>query len=173
LLKMPHHIVTHDSSGQTKFSTKIPTEYANVNFAAGSYNFLWTSWSLPLNVSSEEDIDQYAKDRTEGLGWDLCPAKGSAAAIVNMPPNSESPWHRTMTVDIVYVLEGTVELHLTSGEERTLKPGDSVVQRAGMHKWKNVTENEGWVRMLGFSQPVVEPVEAGGKQLRTEFVMDQ
>lgn len=79
--------------------------------------------------------------------------------------------HRTMTIDVVYILEGTVELYLDSGDKRTMKAGDSIVQRAGMHKWVNVSENDGWVRMLGFAQAIVEPLIIAGKELKTEFIM--
>ena len=94
--------------------------------------------------------------------------EAAANLLVNM---HRSPFHRTMTLDVVYILEGVLELHLDSGEKRVLKAGDSVVQRAGMHKWINKTENDGWARMLGFTQSIPGPVEVAGKKLGTDFVM--
>jgi hypothetical protein len=64
-----------------------------------------------------------------------------------------------------------VELILDSGDQRTLKSGDSIIQRAGMHKWINHGSSE--VKMLGFAQAIQEPLNVGGKELKTEFVMPQ
>ena len=101
----------------------------------------------------------------------MCPEKGTATAILNIKPNAQSLFHRTMTLDVCVVIEGILELELDGGEKRTLKAGDSVVQRAVMHKWTNATPKDGWAKMLAIAQPVVEPVEVGGKNLETEWVM--
>lgn len=47
--------------------------------------------------------------------------------------------HQTLTVDFVVVLSGEVVLELDAGEERTLYPGDTVVQRGTRHRWRNET----------------------------------
>ena len=77
--------------------------------------------------------------------------------------------HRTLSFDVVVVVDGVLELHLDSGEKRTLKAGDSAVQRAVSHKWVNVTPNDGWAKMVAFTQPIAEPLEIGGKALQTEW----
>lgn len=74
------------------------------------------------------------------------PDNGAAACIISMAPRAESGMHRTMTLDTIVVVEGEVEVTLDSGEMRILKSGDSLVQRATMHKWMNVTPNDGWAR---------------------------
>lgn len=45
--------------------------------------------------------------------------------------------HRTDTIDIDFILEGTVELELPGHGTRTMGPGDVVVQRGTWHKWRN------------------------------------
>ena len=45
-------------------------------------------------------------------------------------------WHRTQTVDYVYVLDGPVELVLDEGSV-IVEPGDCVVQRGTNHAWRN------------------------------------
>jgi hypothetical protein len=40
-----------------------------------------------------------------------------------------------------------------------------------MHKWKNVTANNGWAKAVAIAQPIVEPFEIASKKLETEFVM--
>ncbi len=54
------------------------------------------------------------------------------------PPDAELGWHRTETVDINVLLGGELILVLDT-EERTLHPGDVVIQRNTMHAWKNPT----------------------------------
>lgn len=169
--KMPHYVTTHNANGEAIFSQKVPPSNEPIATAFAPMTILYTTWTSPLDVSTDADIDQYTRDRKEGLGNKICPENGTATAILAIPPGGESPFHRTMTLDVVYVLEGTLELHLDSGEKRVLRAGDSVVQRAGMHKWVNSTENGGWARMLGFTQSVVEPVRVGGREFGTDFQM--
>jgi len=56
--------------------------------------------------------------------------------------------HKTASIDYGVVLEGTIELVLDSGETKVMTRGDVCVQRATMHAWRNVTEGDGWGRML-------------------------
>ncbi len=64
------------------------------------------------------------------------------------PPDAELGWHRTETVDINVLLGGELILVLDT-EERTLHPGDVVIQRNTMHAWKNPTsEPVYWAAVL-------------------------
>jgi quercetin dioxygenase-like cupin family protein len=45
--------------------------------------------------------------------------------------------HQTDTTDIVYVINGTVELTLDRGESLLLGAGDVVVQNGTRHRWRN------------------------------------
>ena len=125
---MSNYITTHNSEGKAIFSgssggrTKLDTPI-------GSMEVLYTTHNVPTNVASEADIDQYSQDAKGALGNRLCPEKGTAAAVLNISPNSESPFHRTMTLDMFLVIEGDLELLLDSGEKRTLHAGDCVTQR--------------------------------------------
>ena len=168
---MPHYVVTHNSNAEAVFSNKVSGDNVQLPTPIGSMEILSTTHNGPINVSTESDIDQYLHDRANGLGNSICPENGTATAILNMKPNCESPFHRTTTLDVCIVIEGVLELHLDSGEKITLRQGDSVVQRAGMHKWVNITPNDGWAKMIGVTQSIAGPLEVGGKKLETEFVM--
>lgn len=87
-----------------------------------------------------------------------------------MAPEAESGMHRTMTLDTIVVVEGEVEITLDSGEMRTLRVGDNLVQRGTMHKWRNVTPNDGWARWVVFIQAAAGPVKVGGRILGNEWV---
>lgn len=51
-------------------------------------------------------------------------------------------------MDYGIVLEGTIELVLDSGETKIMRRGDICIQRGTNHAWRNVTENNGWGRMV-------------------------
>ena len=84
----------------------------------------------------------------------------------DIPPDAESSaMHRTVSLDIVILLMGEVELTLSNDETRTIKPGDMVIQRSTLHKWRNPSKTQ-WARMVGIiweCQPyVTEKGEALG-----------
>ena len=174
---MSNYITTHDpSTGKAIFSQasgphhKLPIQ-PGVDPEVASMNVLYTTHSFPPNLSSEQDIEQYSNDRVSGLPpGTISPPAGTSVMIATMAPGSEAPMHRTMTLDVIVILEGVVELHLDSGEVRTLSVGDTCVQRGTMHTWKNVTPNDGRMRMLCMAQPCVEPIEIGEKKLGVQWL---
>jgi quercetin dioxygenase-like cupin family protein len=73
-------------------------------------------------------------------------AGGSAAAILHFAPNpngEEGFLHRTNTLDYLFVLEGEGAYSVSGGEQRFVKKGDAIVQRAGWHSWKNLSKTDG------------------------------
>jgi quercetin dioxygenase-like cupin family protein len=98
----------------------------------------------------------------------LVPSSESTAVwYIDMPPESASPMHRTVSLDVVIQIVGEVELTLESGETRIIKPGDVTVQRSTMHMWRNPSATE-WTRMIGIMVEC-KPVEVGGKTLGMSF----
>ena len=168
---MSNYITTTNAEGKAVFTDKIPAERHKLQAAALSIEFIYTSHKSIPDLSTETDIDQYALDRHNGLGpRGAMPAEGVAIAVLTWKPNAVAPWHRIMTVDTLYVIEGDMELELDSGEKRVLHAGDSLVGRATMHTGRNVTPNDGVVRLLGTSVPVIMPVRVGGHELGAEWV---
>jgi quercetin dioxygenase-like cupin family protein len=168
---MSQFITTHNTSGHAIFSPKIPEEQHELQLPFGGMRIIYTAKSLPTNLNTEADIDNYSQIRTTGLpNGAICPPGGSAAAIVSLAPGAESPMHRTVTMDWAVILEGEVELVLDGGERRRLRVGDSVVMRGTMHQWVNLSCDGGWVKMVAFAQDI-ESVEIGGKELGMEFLV--
>jgi quercetin dioxygenase-like cupin family protein len=50
--------------------------------------------------------------------------------------------HTPSTLDYIFIIDGTIELGMASGETRILKKGDSAVQRATTHWWRNTSRTE-------------------------------
>ncbi|KAK0264095.1 hypothetical protein LTR91_011436 [Friedmanniomyces endolithicus] len=168
---MSHYITTHDAKGQSVYSNKTPTEPHTHLIPGGTLEILYSSHQFPPSLSTEADIDQYAHDRTHIMEGGICPPHGTAAAIVSFEPNAASVWHRTMSLDVMVILEGVTEAHLEGGEVRILKAGDSMVQPGTMHLWKNVTPGDGWAKAVAFASAIQQPFEIAGKTLGTEFKM--
>ncbi|KAK4495177.1 hypothetical protein PRZ48_013504 [Zasmidium cellare] len=172
---MPHYITTHNSSGQAVFSTAIPEQPHIIPMRKDDPNdpsdltILYTSHQYKADFSTESDITQYTHDRTHGLPpGQITPTNGWGVNIVTLGPG-KSPNHRTMTLDVVYVLEGEIELTLDSGEMKVVRKGDSIVQRGTMHHWRNVTPSGGVARLLGVAVAAEESVRIGGRELGTEW----
>ncbi len=59
--------------------------------------------------------------------------------------------HRTDTLDLMVVLEGSVVLGLDDGQ-RTLRAGECVVQRGTRHRWRPADEH-GWTYLVAMLRP--------------------
>ncbi|GJE89126.1 cupin domain-containing protein [Phanerochaete sordida] len=93
-------------------------------------------------------------------------AKGSLLRAVDMPPHTESVFHRVNTIDYGVLISGSLVLVLDDNKRVLMKPGDVIVQRGTIHAWVNDTDE--WTRMYFVLIPA-NKVEAGGKELEVEF----
>ncbi|RLM00354.1 hypothetical protein CFD26_108549 [Aspergillus turcosus] len=95
----------------------------------------------------------------------LNPPNGTSCIVIEVPPGSAVPMHRTTTLDYTVIIDGTTELVLDSGEKKILKKGDVIVQRGTAHSWRNVTEksdNGGVLRIFFVFLPIEKvQVESG------------
>ncbi|KAJ6545529.1 hypothetical protein B0H19DRAFT_955645 [Mycena capillaripes] len=69
-----------------------------------------------------------------------CPPEGVLFSISDLQPGISPPMHRTQSIDYAVVISGEIVLALDSGEEKTVKTGDFIVQRGTNHAWHNRTE---------------------------------
>ncbi|KAK4497563.1 hypothetical protein PRZ48_012014 [Zasmidium cellare] len=165
---MSNFITAHDSNGKAVFSTILPAEQHKIDITVGRLTTLWSTSSFPTNLSTTSDIEQYAQNRTQlPPRGQICPPGGTSVLIMDIAPSPHRVMHRTMTLDVVIVVDGAVEILLDSGEKRVLRKGDSLVQRATMHEWSNPFAE--WAKLAVFVQACEEPVVAGGKDLRVEW----
>jgi mannose-6-phosphate isomerase-like protein (cupin superfamily) len=77
-------------------------------------------------------------------GWALDPlGAGIAFRSIEMAPGhdpGDAGWHATDTIDLDLVVSGHLELSLPDLDPIVLGPGDSVVQRGTLHRWRPVGE---------------------------------
>ncbi|KAE8139742.1 hypothetical protein BDV38DRAFT_291020 [Aspergillus pseudotamarii] len=138
-------VTTHNDNGQAIFSNRLSEDMPVQNVDQVTFSLAYTSEQFPSQLSDDADIASYERRLASPPGLSI--STGTVCRIVDMPPNTISPMHRTVSLDYGVVLEGEVELLLDSGEKRLLKRGDVAVQRATNHAWRNVTPNQGWSRI--------------------------
>ncbi|KAF5250380.1 hypothetical protein FANTH_4413 [Fusarium anthophilum] len=122
-----------------------------------SFINLWSSESSPADVSSPDDKGS----RETGFVND-----GSIVRIVDLPPHSYPHLHRSISLEYIIVLSGTVELVLDDGSSTMVHQGELVIQQATMHGWENATDE--WARILCVMLPAKPPV-IGGEEMRPDL----
>ncbi|HVW33161.1 MAG TPA: cupin domain-containing protein [Acidimicrobiia bacterium] len=65
-----------------------------------------------------------------------------ASALGDLADDKEPGFHRTPTLDIAFVVAGSVTLELDAGNRTDLEPGDVVVQNGTRHRWHNSGDTE-------------------------------
>jgi len=90
-------------------------------------------------------------------GWALDPVgDGVAFRAIEMGAGNDpgdAGWHATATIDVDIVVSGQLELALPDVDPVVLGPGDCVVQRGTMHRWRPVGDDP--VRYVAVMLPVV------------------
>ena len=160
------YITTHDSKGKAVFSTSYPTTapFADTPFA--TIATIYTTSQFPASLTADADLKQYDK-HVENPPGVVAPG-GTAAGLVSLKPGAMTPMHRTVSLDCCVVIEGEIEFELDSGEKRTLRAGDTYVQRGTCHSFTNVTPGGGWAKVFAVSQEI-KPVEVDGVVLKEEW----
>jgi len=91
----------------------------------GAVRVRWFVVSPIPEGMSEEDARRQARSRFEAYG-----------ALARLTDQSRHPaMHRTETLDVICLIDGSASLVLDMGERR-LKPGDVVIQRGTSHAWR-------------------------------------
>jgi hypothetical protein len=105
------------------------TPHGRVLPDAGGASFVVVRFA-PDSRAEDPDFDPVAM----GQEFACCAPDIAAATEVDSPG-----MHRTPTVDYGIVLEGEVWLEVDGGVQARLTRGDTIVQLAGRHAWRNKT----------------------------------
>ncbi|KAF5859004.1 hypothetical protein ETB97_003495 [Aspergillus alliaceus] len=153
------YITDNNDDGDSFFSTALSTNIPVADGIPGVVQRLaYTTEPPPVQLSDEADLQSYQNALNEKPAL-VKSNGGSNFWYLDMPPGSESPMHRTVSVDIVILLKGELELTLSNNDTRIIKPGDMVLQRSTLHKWRNTSDTE-WVRIFA--------VMTGCQQVKTK-----
>jgi quercetin dioxygenase-like cupin family protein len=127
-------VTGHDEHGRAVFyadDTRVPQSYPGQDAAFVS---IWTTATVPADNNDPTD----GRERVMALHG----RGGSAIRVVDMAPGMVSPMHRTGTIDYIIIQSGQLELELDDGATRLIGPGDIVVQRGTIHRWRNPSITE-------------------------------
>jgi quercetin dioxygenase-like cupin family protein len=167
------YITTHTEDGSSVYSDQFGDVPQNKTMGHSKSIFadIHHAPTIPVAVDpSSVDNDLKATEdyiATNQKASGIFPGPSTVFRRVDFPPGAVSPMHQTLSVDYGIVLAGEVELTLESGEKRVIKAGDTIIQRATMHQWRNLHETE-WCRMVFIMMPTEELV-VGGKKLEEEY----
>ena len=121
----------------------------------------------PVSLSSNNDLERYKTALHTQVPL-VTPGGGANVWYNDIPPDAESPMHRSVSLDIIILLIGEVELTLSNDETRTIKSGDLVIQRSTLHKWRNPSKTQ-WARMVGIISECQPYVTKKGEALGAYF----
>ncbi|KAJ9138094.1 hypothetical protein NKR23_g8677 [Pleurostoma richardsiae] len=159
-------ITDHNAEGLAIFNKDIPETVSATIIPTGDTLYLdYVTNEFPSDPSKDLATYQHYLTNTPGI---TVPG-GTVLSMIDVAPASDGPLHRTVSLDYAVVIEGDVELVLDSGEVRTMRRGDIVVQRGTMHRWRNVSQTE-WARVLFVLQDS-KPVKVAGGTLKEHFEM--
>ena len=57
---------------------------------------------------------------------------------MNLPPETPGRMHRTDTLDIIFVMDGKIDMGIDNGKSVTLNKGNVMVQQGTNHSWDNI-----------------------------------
>jgi mannose-6-phosphate isomerase-like protein (cupin superfamily) len=139
---MTRRVVTDEAEGRSRIASDAAAPVLAMS-ADGGVTELWINMRDEA-LGHDPTIEDAALTPPAGsLHWrifDLPPDADTRGAreenVVQMDEVDEEGWHRTPTLDYIYVLEGEVTLELDNGSV-DLTGGDCVVQRRTNHRWRN------------------------------------
>ena len=94
-----------------------------------NWNALWVEQQVPVDLSKNSET-------LEGYTLNLEPPQdGIIAHFFTLETGYEPNFHRTNTLDFIFIISGKLEL-LMEGNSTILSAGDTVIQRGTNHAWR-------------------------------------
>ncbi|KAH8879487.1 hypothetical protein GQ53DRAFT_755932 [Thozetella sp. PMI_491] len=124
-------VTTHAKDGTSVFVSDDKVDPFVLPFGPlpPSFSIFHASNSVPVSNNSTPATQPKALPR--------CPETGVIFCTTDIQPGGSAPMHRTESVDYVVVVAGEIVMRLDSGEEKTLRAGDYMVQRGTNHAMHN------------------------------------
>jgi len=149
LISVQRYLTGNDSTGASVF---LPADVTppQMDLSGMHVSFCFGTSRWPASLNGDEDLADY-QHLVENPPGIIIP-NGCVFRMIDFPPGYTSPMHRTISVNFNTVIEGEMEVIMDSGESRFLKRGDSIVQRAINHSWRNPSTSE-WARISAVAFP--------------------
>ncbi|KAH7322388.1 hypothetical protein B0I35DRAFT_425746 [Stachybotrys elegans] len=127
-------VSTHDTTGASLFASDgaVPL-FQPLGSSATSFSVFDVRDTVPVNNLDAAHAYPNMIPR--------CPPNGVIFCLSNIPPKFTVPMHRTLSLDYGVILSGEIDIRLDSGDERTLKAGDFIIQGGVNHQWINKTDD--------------------------------
>ncbi|EXJ59417.1 uncharacterized protein A1O5_12298 [Cladophialophora psammophila CBS 110553] len=153
-LPRPRRFVTgNDSTGLSRFTMTTPETPPQTDLRGMQVSFCFATTQFPVSFDRDWDLREYQRLVDDPPG--IVVPNGTVFRMVDFPPGYTSPMHQTISINYNVVVEGQLEVVLDSGESRILNRGDSIVQRAINHAWRN-TSDTAWARLAAFAAPAAD-----------------
>ena len=124
----------------------------------GSANMSSFFSTVGLPTINEHTINADEITHTASRVFDADFKDGVYGTVAEVCPNQLSKMHRTLTMDYVVILKGSVTLITPkkdgSEQRKMVKAGDIVVQRGTMHAWETGSAGVRWVSIAVQAKPV-------------------
>lgn len=123
-------VTTHDENGKAIVGLDGPATNHKWSPRGSISTLIWSSDECPAEIWSDEDYG------ARKLGTQP-PPNGTRFTIMDHPPNTPGRMHRTDTLDIIFVIDGKIDMGLDDGASVTLNKSDVMVQQGTNHSWDN------------------------------------
>jgi quercetin dioxygenase-like cupin family protein len=159
-------ITEHDADGKAVFSSRFPEALPWQDLGIAHFSLAYATTQFPVAINNDKDLSDYGNFLENKPG--IVVPNGTVLRIVDAPPGSLSPMHRTVSLDYGVVLEGEMALELDSGETRIMRKGDISIQRGTNHAWRNLSKDK-WARMLYVLQDCEPIYLKNGEKLGEDY----
>ncbi|KAF7318768.1 Cupin-2 domain-containing protein [Mycena chlorophos] len=165
-------VTGHNPAGQATIledALQPATSWGGFDTANPKYDLHYTG-RVPALVDSElSSKDGYGRwvDEMKAHSSDVYAKEGALFRVSDFAPGSTTPVHRTESLDYGIVAKGSIVLVLEDGKQVTLGEGDTIIQRATMHSWRN--ESGEWARIYFVGLGAKPVVLVDGRELKEEW----
>ena len=130
---IPRRIVTgHDAEGRSVVLSDGPTPTSQEFPTGAMFHEIWCTADAPAPIAAAQSAEPTARP----LQVPPDPG-GTIVHVIDMPPGSTAPMHRTQSLDYGIVIDGEVDLELDDGSVVRMTTGNIVVQRGTARAWHN------------------------------------
>lgn len=125
-------VTGHDARNVAKVLIDGAATNARRSSSGGSSTLIWCTDAMPAEIAAGEAVEDMGARK---IGTPP-PPNGTRFAVLDFPPGTVSPMHRTETIDYVIVISGELEMDMDDSTVK-LRAGDVLVQRGTNHSWTN------------------------------------